>query len=542
MASGFVSASDLEDERKRRQEEWEKVRKPEDPITAPEPEVCNKTLYEQLRDNKEAKQAEIDEAKKFKNLIRGIDEDESDFLARVDQMKSVELKKKRKEENELLKEVAMARTQLVEPPSVTQIKVAPAAEMKPAKSKQASILSTAIKRKSNGDSPPNKIIRVEACASTEAADPQPAISALKVIGSIPGMGHYDASSTSGWSWGTKRKPYILYEKHEQLDKKRANNNMTFFFADEIVSKLRNDNVRMPRVMDLACGKGGDLKKWKLANVKSLVMTDIASVSLDQAKERYEDMMKRDRHRIFPAEFILADCTKDDLRTMFSNSSPFDLVSCQFALHYSFIDEPSARMFLKNATQSLRPGGYFIGTLPDAERIVQVNCPEFLAYFPLLQRYVFTVLGKSWHQACLRCSDCLSLMTETCFSRDGLILCKSDFTSFIFWRAIVSFANRIFKLPPKARHHHPHQIDQVPVEEGENVEGDTKGEDAASAKRRGPRTTIKAKQLETLKNAFASTPKPTRHIREQLAQETGLNMRVIQLYIYIYIYIYICISV
>lgn len=51
--------------------------------------------------------------------------------------------------------------------------------------------------------------------------------------------------------------------------------------------------------------------------------------------------------------------------------------------------------------------------------------------------------------------------------------------------------------------------------------------AVGAKRRGPRTTIKAKQLETLKSAFAATPKPTRHIREQLAQETGLNMRVIQ---------------
>ncbi|VDM16178.1 unnamed protein product [Hydatigera taeniaeformis] len=48
-----------------------------------------------------------------------------------------------------------------------------------------------------------------------------------------------------------------------------------------------------------------------------------------------------------------------------------------------------------------------------------------------------------------------------------------------------------------------------------------------AKRRGPRTTIKAKQLDTLKQAFATTPKPTRHIREQLAQETGLSMRVIQ---------------
>lgn len=53
------------------------------------------------------------------------------------------------------------------------------------------------------------------------------------------------------------------------------------------------------------------------------------------------------------------------------------------------------------------------------------------------------------------------------------------------------------------------------------------EGPGGTKRRGPRTTIKAKQLETLKAAFAATPKPTRHIREQLAQETGLNMRVIQ---------------
>ncbi|XP_013784517.1 LIM/homeobox protein Lhx1-like, partial [Limulus polyphemus] len=55
------------------------------------------------------------------------------------------------------------------------------------------------------------------------------------------------------------------------------------------------------------------------------------------------------------------------------------------------------------------------------------------------------------------------------------------------------------------------------------------ENTPGAKRRGPRTTIKAKQLETLKAAFAATPKPTRHIREQLAQETGLNMRVIQVW-------------
>ena len=49
------------------------------------------------------------------------------------------------------------------------------------------------------------------------------------------------------------------------------------------------------------------------------------------------------------------------------------------------------------------------------------------------------------------------------------------------------------------------------------------------KRRGPRTTIKAKQLEVLKNVFSNTPKPTRLMREQLAKETGLPMRVIQVW-------------
>ena len=63
-------------------------------------------------------------------------------------------------------------------------------------------------------------------------------------------------------------------------------------------------------------------------------------------------------------------------------------------------------------------------------------------------------------------------------------------------------------------------------EGEDCENKSP-DDGAGGKRRGPRTTIKAKQLEVLKTAFNQTPKPTRHIREQLAKETGLTMRVIQ---------------
>lgn len=36
---------------------------------APEPEYCNKTLFEQLQINKDAKQLEIDEAKKLSKFV-----------------------------------------------------------------------------------------------------------------------------------------------------------------------------------------------------------------------------------------------------------------------------------------------------------------------------------------------------------------------------------------------------------------------------------------------------------------------------------------
>ncbi|XP_046608778.1 LIM/homeobox protein Lhx3-like [Neodiprion virginianus] len=45
----------------------------------------------------------------------------------------------------------------------------------------------------------------------------------------------------------------------------------------------------------------------------------------------------------------------------------------------------------------------------------------------------------------------------------------------------------------------------------------------------PRTTIIAKQLETLRLAYNNSPKPARHVKEQLSQDTGLDMRVVQVW-------------
>lgn len=53
--------------------------------------------------------------------------------------------------------------------------------------------------------------------------------------------------------------------------------------------------------------------------------------------------------------------------------------------------------------------------------------------------------------------------------------------------------------------------------------------AADSGNKRPRTTITAKQLDTLKRAYQSSPKPARHIRERLSADTGLDMRVVQVW-------------
>jgi hypothetical protein len=68
----------------------------------------------------------------------------------------------------------------------------------------------------------------------------------------------------------------------------------------------------------------------------------------------------------------------------------------------------------------------------------------------------------------------------------------------------------------------------------NEEDDMK--DANGKRKRGPKTTIKPPQLEILKTCFDQNPKPSPKIFGELAQDTGLTKRVIQVNIEMYIYL------
>ncbi|XP_061417646.1 LIM/homeobox protein Lhx1 [Lethenteron reissneri] len=146
-------------------------------------------------------------------------------------------------------------------------------------------------------------------------------------------------------------------------------------------------------------------------------------------------------------------------------------------------------------------------------------------------------GSVFHLNCFTCLVCrkqLSTGEELYVLDESKFVCKEDYLSSSGLKdtganSVTTCSDR--SMSPDLQEQGADEAkegDQSASSDKEAGAGEAE-EQSLGAKRRGPRTTIKAKQLETLKAAFAATPKPTRHIREQLAQETGLNMRVIQVW-------------
>ena len=70
---------------------------------------------------------------------------------------------------------------------------------------------------------------------------------------------------------------------------RSFNNWTkSMLINEYMDKIRRaEGFRgQVSVLDLACGKGGDLTKWHKAKVDHVVGVDIAATSIEQCKDRW----------------------------------------------------------------------------------------------------------------------------------------------------------------------------------------------------------------------------------------------------------------
>jgi SAM-dependent methyltransferase len=165
---------------------------------------------------------------------------------------------------------------------------------------------------------------------------------------------------------------------------RAFNN--FIKSNMIISYCQKGS----RVLDIGCGRGGDIKKFIAAGVSEYVGLDIDANGLfvinDSALRRYQKE-KKSKRNVPPMIFIQADAralfTPEAQKTALTNSrpenspligkylsgkKPFDVVNCQFSIHYYLSDKVAWRNFCTNLTTQLLPGGYFLVTCFDGELI------------------------------------------------------------------------------------------------------------------------------------------------------------------------------
>lgn len=129
-----------------------------------------------------------------------------------------------------------------------------------------------------------------------------------------------------------------------------------------------------RVLDLGCGKGGDLKKYfrEEDRVGLIVGVDVADKSIEQCKERFESIHQPGRR--MKGEFFVADLTKTEIRPRLRElhcDEKFHIAACQFSIHYSFGSFDHAVRYISNAADNLIRHGFFIGTYPDGPKLLKL---------------------------------------------------------------------------------------------------------------------------------------------------------------------------
>ncbi|XP_012409296.1 PSME3-interacting protein [Sarcophilus harrisii] len=210
----FVSEAELDERRKKRQEEWEKVRKPEDPEECPEEVYDPRSLYERLQEQKDKKQQEYEEQFKFKNMVRGLNEDETNFLDEVSRQQELIEKQRREEELKELKEYRSTLAK-VGVSSDTKKEGEKKLSLKPLETKnkfsQAKLLAGAVKHKSSEGSNNVKRLKLDTEQDDQNQDTPSCVplgsgslsgsaihcpSAAVCIGILPGLGAYSGSSDS----------------------------------------------------------------------------------------------------------------------------------------------------------------------------------------------------------------------------------------------------------------------------------------------------------------------------------------------------------
>lgn len=176
-----------------------------------------------------------------------------------------------------------------------------------------------------------------------------------------------------------------------------------YIKDQIIQKyckpqLYGKKVIQKAVLDIGIGRGGDLSKFYDSGVKKIVGIDLDDSSFNipnGTNDKFKRLTKYNNQRTvsnikIPNEiegvFIKGDIShelsgnvqKKVLKNMTKNNvelirkhienQKFDIVNCQFTIHYIFNNESNVKKYFNNINKLLKKGGYLFISCFDADTV------------------------------------------------------------------------------------------------------------------------------------------------------------------------------
>jgi mRNA (guanine-N7-)-methyltransferase len=164
--------------------------------------------------------------------------------------------------------------------------------------------------------------------------------------------HYDAVKTTSKKERARGELYELKKFHNQVKR----------------TLLKEYASHAERLLDLACGRGGDLQKWHDCSVEFVKGVDVSPKEIEEARSRYAHLKTG-----MMCSFEVVDL----LANTFRQAPCYDVVTAMFCIHYFCESRGTLETFLNLVANSLKPGGYFLGCCLDGSLVKTFPGSEYV---------------------------------------------------------------------------------------------------------------------------------------------------------------------
>jgi len=222
---------------------------------------------------------------------------------------------------------------------------------------------------------------------------------------------------------TGKTPFIdeeVYYVSKDKSRTQFNTKPLADFHSYIKKSLITENSKKGHnLLDISCGKGGDLAHWIDSKLNNVVGIDISRDNLENVNNgicnRILEKQLDDKSNVLKNILVIwgdsskllntGAAAKDDLNAYYLDvlyknvelanvdnsklkrfygmgSNQFNVISSQFSFHYFFESEVKLDIFLTNVSTNLKKGGHFIGTCFDGSKVFAElirNNGEFTIY-------------------------------------------------------------------------------------------------------------------------------------------------------------------